>query len=73
MLRRLRASELMQRSPLDLDHPQAGGNQAIDHAQQSGLAGSGQPHHHKDLTGINGQGDVLHGNPGLRGLTKLYR
>ena len=65
------SAELLQRSPFNLNDPQAGADQAIDHAQQGGLAGSGQPHHHKDLPGPDLQGDVLYSNPGFRGLKQF--
>ena len=65
------SAESLQWSPFNFNNPQAGADQAIDHAQQGGLAGSGQPHHYKDLPGPDLQGDVVYSNPGFRGLKQF--
>ena len=41
--------------------------QAVQHAQQGGLAGTGQAHDDEDLAGLHGEGRVDHGSGGALG------
>src|SRR5699024_10935303 len=37
------------------------GQQAVDHADEGGLAGARQPHHHEDLSGVDAEARIDHG------------
>ncbi len=60
-LAQLAVAERGQVLAVEADMPGGRLEQAVQHAQQGGLAGSGQTHDDEDLAGLHGEGRVDHG------------